>query len=104
VSDSLDELRKQRDLQRERLEWLDREIAAQEGMLREEAEGERPAEARPQESRSADQILDEFRQSPAQIHKLTTFGCIVYFAAAMGILAVLAATFYLYVRSGQARH
>jgi hypothetical protein len=101
VSDSLDELRRQRELQRERLEWLEREIAAQEGMLEDAAAGE-PPELRSAEDRSADQILDEFRQHPALIHKRTKLGCIVYFALAMVILAALVAGIYLHARSAHA--
>jgi len=100
VSDSLDELRRQRELQRERLEWLDREIAAHEGMLREEA-GAQPAD-QPPDVRSADEILDEFRQHPEAIRKRTRLGCIVYFAVVMAILALLAAGLYLRERSAHA--
>ena len=100
MSDSLDELRRQRELQRERLEWLDREIAAQEGMLRDEP-GAQPGE-QPPDVRSADEILDEFRQRPEAIHKRTRLGCIVYFAVFMAILALLAAGLYLRERSARA--
>ena len=98
--DSLEELRRQRGLQRERLEWLDREIAAQEGMLRDEA-AERP-DAPPPGTPSAEQILDEFRQPPEAIHRRTRLGCIVYFALAMAVLALLAAGVYLHARAVRA--
>jgi hypothetical protein len=101
VSDRLDELRRQRELQREHLEWIDRQIAALEGILP-QGPDEAPAQAA-REVRSAEDILEEFRQHPAAIGKRTKLGCLLYFAAAMAVLAILAAAFYLHVRSGHAR-
>jgi hypothetical protein len=104
VPDELNELRRQRELQREHLEWLDREIAAREGMLRDDADAG-PREPRPQaQGPSAEQILDEFRQPPGAIHRRTKLGCIAYFAVFLALLALAAAALYLHERASRAGH
>ena len=101
-----DELRRQRDLLRENLAWLEREIAAEEG-------GVPPAPPPPVLSqrldvaardadRDAEAILAEFRTSGSAIESQTKRGCILYFAFAVLLLAgaALAAAYYY----GRARH
>ena len=105
MSDRLDELRRQRELQREHLEWIDREIAAREGILPREPDEEPPQAAGrgAREVRSAEAILEEFREHPVSIEKRTRLGCLLYFAAAVALLAILAGAAYLFARSVHGR-
>ena len=101
MSDRLDELRRQRDLLRGQLGSLDRDIAALEAAAQPVARGPRaPAspEATPQ-IEAADSILDEFRQQPASIARRAKLGCIIYFAAALALLALAVAAVYLHERA-----
>ena len=108
MSDRSDELRRQRDLLREHLAWLEREIAAQDGM----APAPQPPRLVPPHfnvtasdaDRDAEAILAEFRRSAPAIATQTKRGCILYFLIAVGLLvaAVLAFGYYHYagVRRG----
>jgi len=100
VSESLEELRLQRELHRGHLERLDREIAALEAAASPEAEP--PLLAASGQDRSADEILDKFRQEPSAIIRRTKLGCIACFAAALALLALLALAYYLHASSGRA--
>jgi hypothetical protein len=96
-------LRRQRDLLREHLAWLEREI---------EAQGERaPAPPPPRlapphfsvtasdADRDAEAILAEFRRSAPAIETQTKRGCLVYFAVIVGVLlAGVIAVGYFYAR------
>jgi len=101
VSDRLDELRRQRDLAKQQLAWLEREIVAAEGAAREPApaEGQPVRPAVPFEPQNAEAILEEFRRPPASIAKQAKLGCILYFAGAMALLALAVAAVYLYARA-----
>lgn len=104
MSDRLDELKRQRELQKERLEWLDREIASLESQppkLQEEGAPEAAGAAPDPALEGAEAILQEYRRHPADISRRTRYGCLLYFAALMAVLAILAAYFYLRVRSGR---
>lgn len=105
MSDRSDELRRQRDLLREHLAWLEKEIAAHEGVA--------PADFPPRQSqprfnvtasdadRDAEAILAEFRRSAPAIESQAKRGCILYFAIAIGLLlaATLGFAYYFYARS-----
>jgi hypothetical protein len=101
VSDRLNELRRQRDLARQQLAWLESEIAAAEGAARAPApaQGQHAQPAAPVEARSAEAILEDFRQAPASIAKQTKLGCVLYFAGAMLLLILAVAAVYLYARA-----
>ena len=96
MSDRLDELRRQRDLARAQLAWLDAQIAQAEA-----APGPAvPAAVRGAEARSPEAILEEFRTAPAAIATRAKLGCILYFAGAMALLVLGAgAVFLLYARA-----
>ena len=101
MSDRLDELRRQRELQREHLDWLDREIAALEGTALHEAGSglPPPLAGAPAGSADAEAILEEYRRAPASIARRTKTGCLLYFAAAMGLLAMALVLIYLFERA-----
>ncbi len=106
MSDRLNELRRQRDLARQQLAWLESEISAAEGAARAPAPGQgQPAQpAAPfEEPKGAEAILEEFRQAPASIAKQTKLGCVLYFAGAMALLILAVAAVYLYARATRGR-
>jgi hypothetical protein len=105
VSDRLDELRRQRELARQQLAWLDSEIAAAEGAPRppEEPAVRPPAPPGPADTRSPEAILEEFRRAPAAVARQTKLGCILYFAGAMALLLLGFAALYLYARATRGR-
>jgi hypothetical protein len=109
VSDRSDELRRQRDLLREHLAWLEREMAKEAGMAPDEGEP-RPLAPRinpPRISvtasdadRDAEAILAEFRRSSPAIEQQTKRGCILYFAIIVSVLlAVALGLAYFYTKS-----
>jgi hypothetical protein len=110
VSDRSDELRRQRELLRQHLAWLDREIAE------EDADAPPPGAVLKQQppriippaysvdaldaARDAEAILAEYRTSAPGVESQTKRGCIIYFAAAMALfLAVSAAFIYFFEKS-----
>jgi hypothetical protein len=105
VSDRSDELRRQRDLLREHLDWLEREIAAEDGATNHPAIP-RPLPPRIEHSRfsvtasdadrDAEAILAEFRRSSPAIESQTKRGCILYFAIIVGALMAVALGFAYY--------
>ena len=101
MSERSDELRRQRELVRQQLAWLDSEIAAQEA----EAPPIRasapplPVPESPPEMTDAEAILSEFRRPAASIQTQAKRGCILYFSAAMALLLLGVAVVYLYARS-----
>jgi hypothetical protein len=109
VSDRSDELRRQRDLLREHLAWIEREIAreAAEPTFASPVEEPPPRLAQPQLSvsasdadRDAEAILAEFRRSAPTVEAQTKRGCILYFAAGVGLLLVIIlGAAYFYYRS-----
>ena len=105
MSDRSDELRRQRDLLREHLAWIEREIAA-------EAQRSGPAplaEPLPQispspvEDTDAEAILSEYRRAGSSISTQTKRGCILYFALALAVFLVAILGFYLFTRAKLAR-
>jgi hypothetical protein len=105
VSDRLDELRRQRALQREHLDWIEREIAALEEAARRQAGAEPPvvlAEASANE-RDAEAILGEYVQAPASIETRTKLGCILYFCLLLALMALCVGALYLHARAGRGR-
>jgi hypothetical protein len=110
VSDRSDELRRQRELLRQHLAWLDREIAQADA---EAPQGgpilkQQPPRIIPPAfsvdaldgDRDAEAILAEYRTSAPGVESQTKRGCIIYFAAAMAVfLAVSAALIYYFEKS-----
>jgi hypothetical protein len=108
VSDRSEELRRQRELVREHLAWLDREIAAAEGstLPQERAPLSPPRIVPPSysspaqpEPADAEAILSEFRQDTTSITSDTRRGCILYVVAALGVLALIVTAMFFYIRS-----
>ncbi len=103
MSDRSDQLRRQRDLLREHLAWLEREIAAQEDTR---ASDQPPRIIQPHfnvtasdADRDAEAILAEFRRSAPAIERQAKRGCILYFGLAMGLLlAVVLGFAYHYAK------
>ncbi len=110
MSDRSEELRRQRELLRQHLAWLEREIA--------QADAEEPAggpvlkqqpprivqpvfsTAASDADRDAEAILAEYRMSAPGVESQTKRGCILYFAAAMLIfLGASAAFIYFFEKS-----
>jgi hypothetical protein len=111
VSDRSEELRRQRDLLREHLAWIEREIAreAAEAAIVSPVEEPPPSLAQPHFSisasdsdRDAEAILAEFRRSAPAVEAQTKRGCILYFAVAIGLFLALSAAFiFFYARARQ---
>jgi hypothetical protein len=103
VSDRLDDLRRQRTLQREQLDWIDREIAALEAAAK-AAPGAQPPEitvqARAGDS-DAEAILREYMQPTASIENRTKLGCVLYLAVLLLLLALGIGAVYLHARSAR---
>jgi hypothetical protein len=111
VSERSDELRRQRELLRENLAWLEREIAREEGIAAQEAP---PPQAPPRLSqppssasasdrdRDAEAILAEYRTSAPAVESQTKRGCILYFAVALVLfLGVAGVLIFFYARARQ---
>jgi hypothetical protein len=109
VSDRSDELRRQRDLLREHLAWIEREIAREAAEAPEHAPAYQPPPRLVQPhfsvsasdaDRDAEAILAEFRRSAPAVEAQTKRGCILYFAGAMVLfLALSAACIFLFEKS-----
>jgi hypothetical protein len=103
VSDRLDELRRQRALQREQLDRIDREIAALEAAAR-AAPGAEPPEIRAParaEDIEAEAILREYTQPADSIEKRTKLGCFLYVVALLALMALGIAAVYLHARAAR---
>ncbi len=108
MSDRLAELRRQRALIQEHLEWLDREIGAHSTSAGSPAQPESPPPAvcapvpltapRPAPSpatpppalsdRELDALLDPYRTTTASVQKDVRKGCLLYFVIGMLLLAL----------------
>jgi hypothetical protein len=101
VSDRLEELRRQRALQRQQLDWIDREIAALEEAARRDPgipPPLAPETALSDEDLQAESILRQYAQPQVSIHKQTKYGCILYLGLALALLALGLAAVYLHAR------
>jgi hypothetical protein len=104
VSDRLEEFRRQRNLLREQLLRLDREIAGLEGNAPQAPFAEPtalpPADqvGAPPADSEAEAILAEFRQPAVSIQKRARAGCLLYFAAALAIMVLFVAVLYVLVK------
>ncbi len=101
MSDRLDELRRQRTLQREQLDWIDREIAALEAAAR-VAPGAEPPELRAPARTvdvEAEAILREYVQPDASIEKRTKLGCFLYLGVLLALMALGIYAIYLHART-----
>jgi hypothetical protein len=107
VSDRSDELRRQRELLREHLAWIEREIAREAAEVPVESPVYQPPPRLVQPhfsvtasdaDRDAEAILAEFRRSGPSVEAQTKRGCILYFAAAVALLlvVVLGAAYFYY--------
>ncbi len=100
----LSELRRQRELLKGHLVWLDNEIAKEE--LRAKASPlSAPPLIRPQapvDDRDAEAILSEYRRPEAAIATRTKLGCVLYFVVALALIAAAVAAFYLFTRGVRA--
>jgi hypothetical protein len=109
VSDRADELRRQRDLLRGHLAWLEREISAEEGRSFTPDPGvppplrpPEPAYTRtPVDDRDAEAILAEYRSTQVSAASQTKFGCIAYFAVAMALLIAGLMAFYYHTKAAR---
>jgi hypothetical protein len=118
MADRLEELRRQRALVQQHLEWLDREIAAESGKSTQAQTGAKlaavvtlsnpanvtappgPAESAPQRNPdAADKILDEYRVAPESLQSDVRKGCWIYFAAALAIFFGVVAILYFALSS-----
>lgn len=103
MSDRLEEIRRQRDLLREHLARLDREIAGLEGKAPPPPSAAPAASPAPSArtgliESEAEAILARFRQPAVSIHKRTKLGCLLYFAAALVVMALCVAVLYVLVK------
>ena len=100
----LNEFRRQRELLKGHLAWLEKEIAAEEGRHLSPSPDE-PPELRapaPADDRDAESILSEYRRPGESIARQTKLGCILYFAVAVVLTAGAVLAFYLLHRAGRA--
>ncbi len=108
-SDRLQELRRQRALEAERLAKLDREIAAASGSptppvptvpppaLASGAAAAPPAEV----TAAAEAMLDEYRVAPDALKSDVKKGCLLYFFGALGLFAMGVMVLYFAFRHGK---
>jgi hypothetical protein len=110
VSDRADELRRQRDLLREHLAWIEKELAAEEGSARPQpGVAYAPPGATPPpledttgpDDSELEAMLEEFRPAPVSISSNAKLGCIAYFALAMVLLIGCLAAFYFHVKASR---
>lgn len=116
MADRLEELRRQRALVQQHLEWLDREIAAEAGKTPQAQTGAKLAavvtlphsasvaappspagtahQGNPDAADPAEKILDEYRVAPASLQSDVRKGCWLYFAAAFAIFFAVVAILY----------
>lgn len=110
MSDRSDELRRQRDLLRENLAWLEGEIAREDSAPAQEAPPRQapPRLAQPTFSvsasdrdRDAEAILAQYRMPAPAVESQTKRGCILYFVVALFLFLALSGgiIFYYYARS-----
>jgi hypothetical protein len=100
VPDRLEELRRQRALQREHLASIDREIAALEGT------GEAPVEDTPpfvgafsSGTRTAEEILGKYREAGLNDPSKAKRGCLLLFLAAIALLFAGLGAMYFYIKA-----
>ena len=120
MSDRLEEFQRQRGLVRNHLAWLEREIAALEGTTAPDPSAPPPPippdepyadvapplhfQARaPVSDLDAEAILAEYRKPPVSIQKQAKFGCLLYFVAALAIMALFVAAVYIFVKRAHGR-
>jgi len=100
VPDGLNELRRRRAIQLERLEALDREIAELERSPR-APEGAAPPLVvfTPPSPLDAEAIMDQYREPAASVAKEAKRGCLLLFIIAMGLLFAGLGAMYVYIKS-----
>jgi hypothetical protein len=106
VSDRLEELRRLRALQREKLESIEREIAALEAAALRDVLTEPPelaSEAPDEADETAEAILREYAQPSASIETRTKYGCFLYLGLALALFALALAAIYFHARATAAR-
>ena len=116
MSDRLAELQRQRELLREHLAWIEREIAAESGTTpaaplappapaipREAVSAPVSAYPSPVDPHEADAILAQYSQPTASVATQTKLGCILYFVVALALLAVAGTAFFFVMRMRNGR-
>lgn len=108
MSDRLVDLRRQRALVQEQLNWLDAEIRAAEQRLpaasvAASAPPSPPPASKPPAAASAidamaDAMLEEYKIPPKALHTDVKKGCLLYFAGALVLLILGVAVLYLALR------
>jgi len=104
VSERSDELRRQRDLLRENLAWIEKEIEREDGLSQPAPEMAAPPRLNtraPVDDRDVEAILGEYRTSSHAIASSTKAGCIAYFAIATALLLLGVAGVYFYYKSAR---
>jgi hypothetical protein len=109
VSDRANELRRQRDLLRDNLAWIEKEIAAEEGRANAASPGVPPplvppasfSVDAPDAARDAEAILSEYRTAPVSISSQTKLGCISYFAVAMVLIVGAFVAYYFHIKASR---
>jgi hypothetical protein len=100
VPDGLNELRRRRAIQLERLEALDREIAELEGNPQEPEAALPPVmDSAVPSPLDAEAIMDQYREPPAFVAKEAKRGCLLLFIVAMGLLFAALGAMYIYIKS-----
>jgi hypothetical protein len=100
VPDRLDELRRQRALQREHLDWIDREIAALEGGRRAPLGSTPPLfTAEVPDPSDADAILMAYREPAETEAKQAKRGCLLVFVVGLVLLLASLGAMYFYVKA-----
>jgi hypothetical protein len=96
--DRLSELRRQRALAAEQLDWLDREIAAE--MALSQRASATPADMHtPARETASPAAFESYQADPAVTEHETKRGCFLFFAATLVVLLlVLAAVYFLFYR------
>lgn len=107
MADRLDELRRQRLLLQQHVDWLDAEIAQAECEVRPPASPPgipAPVAAAPPAANppaDADAILSQFRSDPGHLQHDVRKGCLLYFGVAMLLLGVGVAALYFLLRRNE---
>jgi hypothetical protein len=100
MSDRLKELQRQRALAQEQVAWFDREIARESGGIAKTADpvvgGVPPPREIETPAPNPDELLKQYQSSGTSIHSEVKRGCLMYFFAALALLALGIAAFWFF--------
>jgi hypothetical protein len=100
VSDRLKDLQRQRALAQEQAAALEREIAREMGTAASPAPAAAPnpppATTPPEVAAQADELIERYGQPEKPIHAQVKQGCLLYLAAAFGVVGLCILALYLY--------